>query len=239
MRHASCLAWLIVAVLPLGCSSSGSARPSAARDAAAPDVDAPGADSAPVDRPADIARGDRAIEDDASVATDTTLEDDAESPEPDGPINNTIPCLRDGSGRFVLETSGGMTFHLARDNAFPCSGSSTDNTVELGWIIPTPGFAGGTGQFNLDITSLPAGETGKGHALLLSVLVGGENGNIWSTDTLCPVDIAENAPAVGGPVGTYRVVGALHCSAPVPGVKLVPGALTITRAEFTAAIQYR
>jgi hypothetical protein len=221
MRHASGLAWLMVAVLPLGCGSSSSGGPSASLDAAGLTVDARAEDAAP-------------------VATDTTRAIDAESPETDGPINNTTPCLRDGSGRFVLETSGGMTFHLAMDNAFPCSGSSTvDNTVELGWIIPTPGFAGGTGQFNLSITSLPAGQTGKGHALLLSVLVGGENGNIWSTDTLCPVDIAENAPAVGGPVGTYRVVGALHCSAPVPGVKLVPGALTITRAELTAAIQYR
>jgi hypothetical protein len=139
----------------------------------------------------------------------------------------------------VLETTGGITIDLSRRNDFPCFGNATNNEIDLGWFIPTPGHAGGSGQFNLDIASLPAGQTGKARPLLLSVLVGAPNGNIWANDTLCTVDISENAPAVSGPPGTYRVVGALHCSAPIPGTSATPGPLTITRAEFTAAIRYQ
>jgi hypothetical protein len=238
----------VAAVLWLsGCGSDralGGADPGE-RDGAPANPDVASVDGPPA--PRDTAGGDVQAGKDAGkdagadAAGDADGMGDAGGPDGeddvDGGSNVVNDCLPDKTGRFVLQTSGGITLDLSLGNDFGCHGARGDTgNASLGWFIPTPGFGGGTGQFNLEIESLPAGQVGNGKAVLLSVLVGGEMGDIWTTTTLCKLNVTANAPFPGRP-NLAKVSGAVVCSAPLPGVKPNGRPLTITKAEFTAGIE--
>jgi len=230
---------MVFAVLALAVGACGSSSlPAGARDdggSSEPDakVVPPLSPDAGVDAARDGAAPDAAA--DTRSAPDAA--DDVEPPEPDGGITDPTRCLPDGSGRFVLQTSGGLDIDTAQGNDFFCSGSSgSDGRAFLNWAVPVRGTSL-RAAFNLTIPGFARGLTGSGKPVELVVLIAGDQGNIWNAPELCKVDLTGNAPAAGAPGNVYKITGTIRCP-PIAGQRQPTPPLAIARFEFTSAVTF-
>jgi hypothetical protein len=234
------VAVLLPILLSIGCGSGGGLPAGGAQEDAAegaPDLRSPpppadaGAarDTAPV--PADVLAPDLKAASDLKAVSDLAPAD-AEEPESDGRAEPTI-CVSDGSGRFVLRTSGGLDIDTSQGNDFFCPGSlGPDGTAYLNWAVPVRGNDL-RASFGLTIRNFGRGVTGNGLPVELVVLIAGATGNIWNTTDLCKVDVTGNAPVAGK---LHKVSGVIRCSAGIAGLRQPTLPLTIGRFEFTSGV---
>lgn len=231
-------AWPRFALLACGLvACGGSPLTEHQRDTgAAPSGDAAIAGLAPDAGLADLPRDSLAPPSDTGAPGDGAGAD-VEEPGPDGDGSEPVKCLPDGTGRFVLQTSGGLDIDVALGNDFFCPGSvGPDGTGYLNWAVPVRG-TDLRAAFNVTVPALMKGLTSNARPVQLVVLIAGDQGNIWNAPDLCKLDLTANGPAPGAAAKVFRMTGAIRCP-PITGQRQPSAPLTIQKFEFTSAVTF-
>jgi hypothetical protein len=148
-------------------------------------------------------------------------------------------CLPDGTGRLAFTASGGLEVEAKLGNQDFCGGSADDGRhLVLTWVAPVR-----TMQLmaflRLDIDMVEKGQPAAGRAASVSVSIAGAQGNMWLSETgACLADVTTNqATGATAPV-RYKLVGAVRCSKPLPGLRPDSPPLSVSLLEFTTAAVY-
>jgi hypothetical protein len=169
-----------------------------------------------------------------------------DGPPADGPTQDSggRVCLPDGSGFLRFRTSGALSLDIQLGNADSCDGVWSQQGLTITYFVPLPVSDAGsnpTGILDLTVDGIAPGTTASAKTANFS-LVGGLG--IFDSPTptadggvgipACSVDITLAQPIGSG--SRYKVMGSVHCNAPIPSAFAGRPALSVNQFDFAILV---